>query len=1098
MMNKNVFKQYIASSDFRNLFTQEMGWNNPRGQVDFEFTIDDEVYEFKQIADRNGFQAITCAVSTIPTSSVCKKIDTKLRRLANDYVCVYYLPNTEHHLWVVPVKKVEKRDLVLVEYDSVAKADFLFEKVEKISFGIDEYPTIMDVKDRVNEAFIVNSEKITKDFYAGFRKEHTNFAKYITGIDDEITDLKKNRNKQWYTSVMLNRLMFCYFIQKKGFLDLNKDYLRDKLAWVKNEKGENRFYDSFYRGFLLSLFHDGLNSPRHQEDFVQKYGRIPYLNGGMFGIHELEENYPELDVADEAFESLFTFFDQWHWHLDDRLTASGKDINPDVLGYIFEQYINDRAQMGAYYTKEDITEYIGRNTILPYLMDATKKVDDKPFKTNGEVWQFLRDSGDTYIFDAVKKGKDEEIPEEIAVGIDTTQPNLLERRSHWNERTPEAFALPTEIWRETIERLQRYKTIKDKIANGEITEINDFITYNLDIRQFVQDLLAQTEDHLLVKHFYAQLQKVTILDPTCGSGAFLFAALNILEPLYEVCIERMQSWNDENPTLFKDELEELNGRYNSNIRYFIYKSIILRNLYGVDIMVEATEIAKLRLFLKMVAVVDVNRKDKNLGLDPLPDIDFNIRCGNTLVGYATAKELENDLKYGDMFANQEFAEKVHKEMEVVSHAYDAFKKVQLEQDTDLEIFRNAKIELKTRLKNLNELLNRKQYMSTVSAGSLKYDVWLKSHQPFNWLAEYYDIINGKRGFDVIIGNPPYIEYNVRSFLYKVTNFRTIECGNLYAYILERETNLINNKGRMGNIVPVSIMSTPGYVSLRTLLYNIGTNYYASYNIHPCCLFEGAHPRLSIVLNDFSKKNDIFVSRYHKWTADERSILFNKCYFMRLDNEIIEKKIANALPKISSQLSNNILSTMLRHPGRIGNYLVSKTLSGVEFYYRRAFGAFMLFYDTKPIMYNEYMERMDPTEMKILKFDKEYKDIILPIYHSSLFYWFTYTFSDCRNINKPEVEEFNINLHECKNQNGAELGELSSKLSKDLQSNSRYLEYNYSSGWRKFQAFYPRNSKPIIDEIDKVLAKHYGFTEEELDFIINYDIKYRMGDELNEE
>ena len=185
--------------------------------------------------------------------------------------------------------------------------------------------------------------------------------------------------------------------------------------------------------------------------------------------------------------------------------------------------------------------------------------------------------------------------------------------------------------------MQRYKTIKDKIENGEITEINDFITYNLDIRQFVQDLLGKTEDHLLVKHFYAQLQKVTILDPTCGSGAFLFAALNILEPLYEVCIERMQGWNSANPNLFKDELEELNGRYRSNIRYFIYKNIILRNLYGVDIMVEATEIAKLRLFLKMVAVVDVNQRDPNLGLDPLPDIDFNIRCGNTLVGYATAK-----------------------------------------------------------------------------------------------------------------------------------------------------------------------------------------------------------------------------------------------------------------------------------------------------------------------------------------------------------------------------------------------------------------------------------------------------------------------------
>ena len=50
----------------------------------------------------------------------------------------------------------------------------------------------------------------------------------------------------------------------------------------------------------------------------------------------------------------------------------------------------------------------------------------------------------------------------------------------------------------------------------------------------------------------------------------------------------------------------------------------------------------------------------------------------------------------------------------------------------------------------------------------------------------------------------------------------------------------------------------------------------------------------------------------------------------------------------------------------------------------------------------------------------------------------------------------------------------------------------------YQEFYPRLSKLILDEIDELLAKHYGFTEEELDFIINYDIKYRMGDELNAE
>ena len=150
------------------------------------------------------------------------------------------------------------------------------------------------------------------------------------------------------------------------------------------------------------------------------------------------------------------------------------------------------------------------------------------------------------------------------------------------------------------------------------------------------------------------------------------------------------------------------------------------------------------------------------------------------------------------------------------------------------------------------------------------------------------------------------------------------------------------------------------------------------------------------------------------------------------------------------------------------------------------------------MFDEYGHQIVPTELKELVFDEKYQDIILAVYHSSLFYWFTYSFSDCRNINKPEVEDFQINLDTCKQNYSRLLGSLSLKLSKDLQANSQFLEYNYSSGWRRFQAFYPRKSKPIIDEIDKLLARHYGFTEEELDFIINYDIKYRMGDELNEE
>ncbi len=177
-------------------------------------------------------------------------------------------------------------------------------------------------------------------------------------------------DKEWYASLMLNRLMFCYFIQKKGFLDNNLNYLKEKLSACQQKKGKDKFYVSFYKNFLLALFHKGLGSPDHSEELKKEFGKIPYLNGGLFDIHYLEKEYKDIDIGDEAFSNIFKFFDQYNWHLDTDKKSSGKDIDPDVIGYIFEKFINDRAKMGAYYTKEDITDYISKNCIIPYLFDC--------------------------------------------------------------------------------------------------------------------------------------------------------------------------------------------------------------------------------------------------------------------------------------------------------------------------------------------------------------------------------------------------------------------------------------------------------------------------------------------------------------------------------------------------------------------------------------------------------------------------------------------------------------------------------------------------------------------------------------------------------
>lgn len=1094
-MKRNIFNQYITVSDFKGLFVSEMLWNNPTGATQLpEITIDNTTFHIEQIAERKGFQILYCQVDQIPSSTICKKIDHKIRKNAENYICIFILSGTLHHLWVAPVKKVEKRDVVLIEYDSLDKAAFLFEKMESLSFSLDDNLTILDIIEKVQAAFLINSEKITRDFYAGFKKEHSNFAKFITGIDDHI-DEKENKNKQWYASVMLNRLMFCYFIQKKEFLDGDVDYLRHKLEWTRDQEGEDRFFNKFYKGFLVNLFHDGLNTPKHNHEFEKIYGRIPYLNGGMFDVHQIERDYAELDIADEAFISLFDFFDKWHWHLDDRMTASGRDINPDVLGYIFEQYINDRAQMGAYYTKEDITEYIGRNTIVPYLMDTVKRKDEKHFCANSELWQYLKESGDKYIFDAMKKGGDQIIPEEIAIGLDTTKPNLLGRRCHWNERTPEAFALPTEIWRETIERLQRYNNIKEKIVKGEITEINDFITYNLNIRQFVTDYLANTQNHLFVKHFYHALQHVTILDPTCGSGAFLFAALNILEPLYEVCINRMQEFNAKNPQLFKQELQEIEHKYRSNIQYFIYKSIILRNLYGVDIMVEATEIAKLRLFLKMVAVVEVDKRDPNLGLDPLPDIDFNIRCGNTLVGYATQEELERDLIEGDMFAREEFKAKVNDEMDKVSHTYEIFKYVQLHQAENMAAFKKAKSELYQRLNTLNDLLNHKMYGAVESAKG--YDAWYQTHQPFHWLAEFYEIINEHGGFDVIIGNPPYVEYNkkvkgVAVFdLYKLVGYKTLSCGNLYAYVLERAKNIMRQEGYISMIVPLSGHSTERMAPLVT-------NFYEKFRLHlhlnlsadanPQKLFEGVKFRLGIfiVTNNGVGK---YSTKYTRWLADERKFLFNA--LVRY-NSIEDYTYQNIIPKIASPLFISIARKINTEKTQ---YFIG--IGNQQCLYHNAPVNWIRSHTFIPYFCSDRDGEGITTQLKSVSFNtaKQVK-VGSCILNSSLFFIWWITNSDCYHLNKPEIVNFRYQYDKGIEK---EICSVADKLAVDMKKKSIRRVYNYKTTGRvEYDEFYMKLSKPIIDEIDKLLASHYGFTEEELDFIINYDIKYRMGDELNEE
>jgi len=166
----------------------------------------------------------------------------------------------------------------------------------------------------------------------------------------------------------------------------------------------------------------------------------------LFDVHELERDNSNIAIPDEAFERVFKFFDDYRWHLDERPYREDNEINPDVLGYIFEKYVNQK-QMGAYYTKEDITGYISRNTVIPFLFDAAKKECPVAFGPDGGVWRLLQDEPDRYIYPAVGHGitwnarqpedlkpldVPHELPDAIVAGIDD-----ISKRGDWNRPAPD-------------------------------------------------------------------------------------------------------------------------------------------------------------------------------------------------------------------------------------------------------------------------------------------------------------------------------------------------------------------------------------------------------------------------------------------------------------------------------------------------------------------------------------------------------------------------------------------------------------------------------------------------------------------------------------
>src|SRR5260370_4656845 len=324
--------------------------------------------------------------------------------------------------------------------------------------------------------------------------------------------------------------------------------------------------------------------------------------------------------------------------------------------------------------------------------------------------------------------------------------------------------------------------------------------------------------------------------------------------------------------------------------------------------------------------------------------------------------------------------------------------------------------------------------------------------------------------------------------YKLMNYTTLPTGNLFALTMERCASLLAPGGRFGMIVPASATCTDGYLPLQKILLEQSTLHISSFSDQRGKLFDIPHPRLCIICyQKHQGLQRVFSTPYFKPEWKLREYLFQRLKFTEVTKEVR----TGIIPRYGSQIEQRLHAKLHSQLQHLGDCLCKTGTHSL--FVTRKLSWFVQVMPFIPQIIDEQSNIRKPSELKTLRFSSpEYADIAFVALNSNLFYWFLTTSSDCRNLNMREVLGLPLTIDEMTPIIRKELQKLAQLLTDELLVHSEMRRMRFKdTGELTIQCIFPGKSKPIIDEIDRVLAQHYGFTEEELDFIINYDVKYRM-------
>ena len=548
------------------------------------------------------------------------------------------------------------------------------------------------------------------------------------------------------------------------------------------------------------------------------------------------------------------------------------------------------------------------------------------------------------------------------------------------------------------------------------------------------------------------LLRCAILDPACGSGAFPCGVMNAI-------MRRV----DPSRTLGQSE------RYAKKLE-------ILRNvIYGVDIQPMAAQITVLRLFLSMLQDITPTKDARNnFGIKPLPNLDYKFVVADTLMG----------INGDDLF----FREHQDKFQQLI--------------DIKRDYFRESGIAEKDRLKIRIESLEKELADQSGSRHITALHRWNHSDTS---PAPYFDSrwMFSIEKFDIVIGNPPYgaeypaehKEYFKTKYLSTKTSDITVQgsvVGKLkgsfdtFSLFIENGFNSLKKGGYLTFIVPLSVISSDSMTALHDLLEkHCSVIRVASFCDRPQQIFRHSHKKTAIIgfRKDNQRNERIYATQMYR--KDKKMPLDKLIKKFRFTN--VEKfKLTGRYAKISLPIEKRILKKLFTKKHVPIRDLIDK--EGKPIYYRVTGG---MYYNVVTNYPSESMKE------KPLHLDKKMTNTVGAILSSNLFWWYQQVYSNGLDLKSYEIESFPIPVGSLTVAVTRKIEKLYERYLRDIERHvveHETQEYKYITRYKEYKIRY---SKMLIDAIDDVICPLYGLTEEETEFIKNYELRFRTDKEIVE-